>query len=178
MSICLPAHLVNATNQDVTTPLSLQLYWLETIKGEPSFTVQDELTTKTCGYRARQNNNLAAFTQGKMSKLAFRLALGIWRYFNTSTVPPPGQWTALSTGKNKKSSQQILIYKPPMLLKAIINSIMSGRKMSFPKEEYQIMAEDGQSGSESLKQINGGLKGIQDWTKGYQCAQPNCYRCA
>lgn len=43
---------------------------------------------------------------------------------------------------------------------------MSGGKMSFPKEEYQIMAEDGQSGSESLKQINGGrgfkiqLKGI------------------
>ncbi len=37
--------------------------------------------------------------------------------------------------------------------------------MSFPKKEYQIMAEDGQSYSESLKQINGGLKGIQDLTK-------------
>lgn len=140
MSICLPAHLVNAANQDVTTPLSLQLYWLETIKGEPSFTVQDELTTKTCGYRARQNNNLAAFIQGKTSKLAFRLAPGIWRYFNTSSASPLGQWPALSTEK-KKSSQQILISKPPMLLKAIINSIMSGGKMSFPKEVYQIVAE-------------------------------------
>lgn len=50
--------------------------------------------------------------------------------------------------------------------------------MSFPKKEYQIMAEDGQSDSESLKQINGGLKGIQDSSKGYQCAQPNGYRCA
>ncbi len=108
MSICLPAHLVNATNQDVTTPLSLPLHWLEKIKREPSFAVQDELTTKTCGCRARQNNNLAAFTQGKMTKLAFRLAfrlaLGIWRYFHTSTVPPPGHWPALSTEKEKTSN--------------------------------------------------------------------------
>lgn len=65
------------TTQDVTTPLSLQLYWMETIKAEPPFTAQDELTTKACGYRARQNNILKAFTQGKTSELAFRLAPGI-----------------------------------------------------------------------------------------------------
>lgn len=44
--------------QDVTTPVSLPLNWMETIKGEPPFTVQDELTTKTCGYGARKNNIL------------------------------------------------------------------------------------------------------------------------
>lgn len=52
-----------------------------------------------------------------------------------------------------------------MQLKAIINSIMSGGKMNFPKEVYQIMVEDGRSCSESLKQINAGMKGIQDSTK-------------
>lgn len=49
--------------------------------------------------------------------------------------------------------------------------------MNFPKEVYQIMAEDGQSYSESLKQINLGMKGIQDST-GNQWLQSNCYRCA
>lgn len=67
----------------------------------------------------------------------------------------------LSTEKKKKSSsQEIVIFKPPMQLKAIINSIMSGGKMNFPKEVYQIMVEDGRSYSESLKQINVGMKGI------------------
>lgn len=126
-----------------------------------------------------KQKNVTVFTKRKNIKTDIQTStwylMGIILQHQYSTF---SRSMTLTKKRKEKKSQTIMISKPPMQLKAIINSIMSRGKMSFPNEKYQIV---GKRQMELLRLS----KTNECWNKEdlrfilvYGCPQPHYYRCA